>query len=411
MGSNFYRLASDQSRKRTRAFNPRVWLLAIGAFAISTDLYIVSGLLPALGRDFGVEVISATLVVTSYALTYALAAPFLAAWTARLPGRLVVVAAILLYGISNVFCALAPSLGALIAARIAAGIAAGMYVPAAYVLAASLAADGRKGAALSVVTFGLSLATVFGVPMGNQIGHWYGWRSTFAFIVALSVAAAVALALLMPRGNAPTASAAVPLRARFAPLVRGRTLLALLPNLVWYAGILGFYSFLGACFTVQYFSASAVSTIFFVYGIGALIGSRSGGLLADRFGALRVIAFALLIAVADLAAFGMVAASELGSAIAVFFLGLTGWALFPAQQARLVAITRPSDVQVVLALNNTALYLGVASGTGLGATLLSRGIRVLELHWFGAVLLIVALAIFGASCAAEHGRHAPHERR
>jgi MFS transporter, DHA1 family, inner membrane transport protein len=409
MASDLYRLVSNRARKRTRAFDPRVWLLAIGAFAISTDLYIVSGLLPALGRDFGVEVVSATLVVTSYALTYALAAPLLAACTARLPGRLVAAAAILLYGISNVFCALAPSLGALIAARIAAGVAAGMYSPAAYALAASLAADGRKGAALSVVTFGLSLATVFGVPIGNQIGHWYGWRGAFAFIVAISVAAAAALALLMPHGKAPAASVPVPLRTRFAPLVRGRTLLALLPNLVWYAGMLGFYSFLGAAFTVQHFSAAAVSTIFLVYGIGALIGSRSGGLLADRFGAVRVIVITLLIATVDLAAFEFAIASDVRSAIAVFVLGLTGWLLFPAQQARLVAITDPSNVQVVLALNSTALYLGVASGTGLGAALLAQGVSVLELHWFGPVLLLAALAIVGASCAVE-GR-AQHDPR
>jgi MFS transporter, DHA1 family, inner membrane transport protein len=403
MAGNLERSASHRVRPRARAFDARVWLLAIGAFAVSTDLYIVSGLLPALSRDFHIEVGSATLVVTSYSLTYAVAAPVLAACTARFTGKFVVGAAMLLYAICNLLCALAPGFDTLIAARVAAGVAGGTYAPAAYALAASLAAEGRRGAALSAVGFGLSFATVLGLPIGNQIGHWYGWRAAFVFIAIVSVVAAVALLLSMPRAR-PPASSAVPLRARFAPLVDGRTLLALLPNLAWYAGILGFYSFLGASFAEARFSVAAVTAIFFVYGIGALTGSRAGGPLADRFGAARVIAVTLLVAIVDLAAFELIPAGELRSAIAVFFLGLTGWTLFPAQQARLVAISDPANVQVVLALNSTTLYLGLASGTALGAALLAHGVGVSQLHWFGSVWLLAALAIFGASCAAESQR-------
>ena len=37
-----------------RAFDPRVWLLAFGTFAVGTDSFGISGILPAVARDFDV---------------------------------------------------------------------------------------------------------------------------------------------------------------------------------------------------------------------------------------------------------------------------------------------------------------------------------------------------------------------
>ncbi|MFC7585230.1 MFS transporter [Nonomuraea antimicrobica] len=56
-------------------------LLAVGLFAIGTDGYVIAGLLPDLGRDLGVTDSTAGLLVTVFALAYAVGAPMLGVLT------------------------------------------------------------------------------------------------------------------------------------------------------------------------------------------------------------------------------------------------------------------------------------------------------------------------------------------
>lgn len=86
----------------TRAFDPRVWLLALGTFAIGTDAFVVSGILSAVAGDLRIGLDAAGQVVTAYALTYALNAPVLAALTARLPRERIVTRALGLFALANV---------------------------------------------------------------------------------------------------------------------------------------------------------------------------------------------------------------------------------------------------------------------------------------------------------------------
>ena len=139
-----------------RPCDPRVWLLALGTFAIGTDAFVVSGILPAVAGDLGVGLDAAGQVVTAYALTYALGAPLLAAVTARLPRGRTVTVALACFALANALCALAPTYWLLLGARVLAGVAAALYTPTAYALAAALARPERRGSALAAVAFGLT---------------------------------------------------------------------------------------------------------------------------------------------------------------------------------------------------------------------------------------------------------------
>ena len=56
----------------------RVYLLALGAFAVGTSAYVVSGMLPQVAADLGVSVAAAGQLSTAFALAYAIGAPVLA---------------------------------------------------------------------------------------------------------------------------------------------------------------------------------------------------------------------------------------------------------------------------------------------------------------------------------------------
>ena len=51
--------------------------LALGAFVIGTESYIVAGVLPSLASDLGVSIPVAGQLITAFALTYALSSPII----------------------------------------------------------------------------------------------------------------------------------------------------------------------------------------------------------------------------------------------------------------------------------------------------------------------------------------------
>src|SRR5215475_12996601 len=105
MNSRYHDNFSGNRLNWSGEFDPRVWFLAIGTFAIGTDAYVISGILAALARDLHVGLNTAGQVVTWYAVTYAIAAPVLAAFVGHLKKRHVVIGALLLFAAANAVCA------------------------------------------------------------------------------------------------------------------------------------------------------------------------------------------------------------------------------------------------------------------------------------------------------------------
>jgi DHA1 family inner membrane transport protein len=158
----------------------RIWLLALGTFALANDAFVIAGVMPHLARDLSVSVELAGQVVTVYALAYAIGSPLLASATARWPRSRTIVVALSGFACAQLVCAAAPSLAVLAAGRMAAGLFAALCVPSAYASAADLVADERRGSALSKVALGTVAGMIVGVPLGTWIGQTLGWRATFS---------------------------------------------------------------------------------------------------------------------------------------------------------------------------------------------------------------------------------------
>lgn len=380
------------SKAPTTALNPVIWLLALGTFAIGTDVFVVSGVLSLIAQDLSTSLESAGLTVTAYALTYALAAPLIVPLTATLNQRRVCISALAMFAVGNVLCALAQSYELLMAARAIAGIAAALYTSTAYALATSLAPANRKGAALSAVALGLTASAVFGVPMGAAIGQAIGWRATFWLVATLSGAAVFALSYRRFANHSNLNTTRLTYTARFAPLIRPTVLLALLPSLLWNTANLTSYTYLGAMLAERH-DPQTVIFLFFVYGVGGLIGSQLGGRLLDRFGVTIPLAFCLAIAAINQALMEISATSTLTIAFALALWSITGWSTFAPQQARLINLA-PQNSALLIALNHSVIYIGFATGAAVGGAAIAHGIDVSQLHWITSGLLVAALLIF-----------------
>ena len=385
-------LSNIEGQASLTRINPRIFLLALGMFALGTDAFVVAGVLPNIARETGVSEGLAGQLVTVFSLTYGLGAPVLAALTSHWPRNRVLVASLVLFCLSNIASAFAPTFPLLLLTRILAGCFAATYAPLAYTIGISLAPPEKRGQALALVVLGLTVATTVGSPLGTWIGTHFGWRFSFGMVAALAGVAFLALLLSgLPRAEAqPTLS----LRARLAPISRPSLVLALLPALFWNMGTYIVYTYLALLF-LHTLHIQDVSGLLVAYGLGVVSGSWLGGALADRFGPDRPLIIFLSTLVVVEAALFFTTTTIVGSLLMLFLWGITGALLFIPQQHRLLGLA-PEHTNVILALNNSTLYLGIASGAALGGLAL-RTLPVTQLSWLGTSCLLLALLLLMCS--------------
>lgn len=125
-----------------------------------------------------------------------------------------------------------------------------------------------------------------------------------------------------------------------------------------------------------------------------MLGSVLAGPLVDRTGRVRMLVGGVLavIVLAQALLPSLAAAALPGAVVALVAWGAAGWALQVPQQHRLLAL-RAERGTIVLALNNSALYLGSAIGSALGGLALGAGLAPHALPWAAAGVAVAGLAL------------------
>jgi MFS transporter, DHA1 family, inner membrane transport protein len=102
----------------THAVDRRVFLLALGTFAVGTDAFVIAGILPGIPRNLSTSIQSAGLVVSVFSVSYALGSPIASALTARWRRQTVLVGGLATFALANVLSAISPTLILLLATRV-----------------------------------------------------------------------------------------------------------------------------------------------------------------------------------------------------------------------------------------------------------------------------------------------------
>jgi DHA1 family inner membrane transport protein len=366
----------------------RIYALSLGMFAIGADVFVIAGVLPRIAADLGIAITTAGQIVTAYALCFALGSPLLAALSAGWRRERTVLLALLGFALADLLSALSDSLPMLLAARVLAGSAAALYAPTAYTIASALAPEERRGRALSRVMSGTTTAVVLGVPLGTWIGNSFGWRWSFVLAAMLALAGAAVLALAkLPRLALP----APRLMQRFQPLAHRPVLMILLAQLLWSSCNYSIYTYsavlLGSRIGLQY-----MALLLLCAGIGTWIGAHIGGRLVDRFGDTAPTIAIAAVNVVNLALLDITGGTLAGACGAFVVFGFTGWALIPAQQARLLRLA-PEHGGVVISLLSATAQTGSALGAALGGLLLAQ-LSPVVLPLLGSAGVALGLAIF-----------------
>lgn len=373
----------------------RILVLSVGSFAVGTGTFVVTGVLTDIAEDLSVSVANAGLLVTVFAVTFAVGSPILVSSASGVGRRRLLVGALILFTLANVAAALAPSFSVLLGARVVAACGAAIFTPVASAVAASLAPPELRGRALSVRTRGVNIAWLVGVPLGTVVGGYYGWRTSFVLVAALAMVAALGVRSLLPaveasaRGGSLSNLTVVKRGAVVAGL--GLTVLALMASFVVLTYVRPMLE------NLTHFDTEGVGLMLAVFGLASIPGTLLGGYVADRWG-YRVSMIAVLAVLSmSLFSFSLLSTAQAGSVLAVLGTGaaLVAWsvaafAFLPLQQYSLIEVA-PEGQNTVLALNASAIQAGQGLGAGLGALALYYG-SVGGLGWVGALCAVGAFA-------------------
>ncbi|MEZ0113185.1 DHA1 family inner membrane transport protein [Catenulispora sp. EB89] len=368
----------------------RTLILALGTFAVGTDAFVLAGFLPDVATSLHTSTASAGQAVTVFAAAYAIASPVVATLTARFPRRVLLVAALAVLAAANAASALAPNLPLLLASRVLAAAGAAGYTPTAGAVSAALVRPEMRGRALSVVVGGLTVATALGVPLGDAVGSVMGWRAALWLVAGLCLGTAIAAAALMPKlpGSAP-----VPLSARLAALRRPGVATVLPLTVLGMAAAYTVYAYAIPALHALGISHGATAWILAAYGVGAIAGNLAAGVAADRLGPTRVLAAGYAVMAVSLAALALLAGTGVHAPVLVTLLavawGASTWCQTPPQQHRLFSAA-PAEAPLLMALNASAIYVGLGIGTASGGLLVGSGAA-----WMFTVAAIVACVALG----------------
>lgn len=369
-----------------------LWL-AVATFAIGTEAFVISGLLPIISSELQISMAATGQLVTAYALTYAVGSPVLAVAFNNLDRRTVLTLALGCFIASNVLAVLATSFATLLAARMLMAIGAGLCTPTAMAVAVAITSPERRGRAIALVTSGLTMSTVLGVPLGTWIGSLYGWRATFVLVAILGTVALAGLLLGLPRGL-PRHTAT--LGQRLAVARHSAILHALLVTAFWGIGAFTVLTYLAIPLRNLGLSPTEISLGFLIFGVAAAIGNMLGGTLADRIGPIQTLTLGLVTLMMALTlqsiALKFMAPDQARPVFLglVFFQGIGAWAFYPGQMANLVRI-EPQGSMIALSLNASAMYFGFAAGSALGGFVLTA-LSPADLGWVGGSSVAVAVA-------------------
>ena len=141
-----------------------LWALALAYFTMGTSSIAVVGLVSNMAADLRVSKPDVAVLITVFAITFALAAPLLQVAAGSLARRTLLLGGLVVMAAGCALSALAPTYGGVVAARVLMALGAAAVGPVASSLGAGLVPPERQGQALAVVFGGMTLASVLGLP-------------------------------------------------------------------------------------------------------------------------------------------------------------------------------------------------------------------------------------------------------
>ena len=162
-------------------------IVACALFMENMDSTVIATSLPAIAADIGTSPLTLKLAITSYLLSLAVFIPA-SGWTAdRFGARTVFSAAIAVFMIGSIGCALSTSLTDFVIARILQGIGGAMMTPVGRLVLLRTIDKSALVNAMAWVTVPALIGPVIGPPLGGFITTYFSWHWIFLINIPIGI--------------------------------------------------------------------------------------------------------------------------------------------------------------------------------------------------------------------------------
>ena len=144
--------------------------LAFGTLGLGIAEFVMMGILPDIAKDLHISIATAGHLISAYALGVCVGAPMLII-ARRYPLKHILLVLVGIMMIGNLCAALASNYWVLMIARFISGLPHGAYFGVGSIVAEKLADKGRGSEAVSIMIAGMTIANLFGVPLGDGPQH------------------------------------------------------------------------------------------------------------------------------------------------------------------------------------------------------------------------------------------------
>ncbi|WP_426703728.1 MFS transporter [Staphylococcus shinii] len=367
----------------------KIWVLALGMFALGMDTYIVAGLIPDMAKSFNKSGEEIGQGVTVFTLFFALSAPIFSTILAKYSVKKILLIALITFATSNVITMISTNYSIYMLSRSLAGLSAGIFSPIAVSSGSYLVDYKDKGKTLSFIVGGMSIGAVIGVQLGLQVSDLTSWRFAIGIITFVSIASLISIYTLLPKFKMP---ASPNLKERFSLFTDIKVISVISVTVCAAIASLGLYTYLSQVIS-EILELENITIFLTIWGVGGLIGSFGIGLIIDKFKNTKILMLIILcvLGVSIVIIPRLIKIPVLG--LLPFLLwGATGWAT-QAPQQHILLQKHSHNGSTAVALNSSVNYLGSAIGAALGGVLLSQGVKVNALIYCAFTFVMLGACI------------------
>ncbi|SDD23538.1 MFS transporter [Glycomyces harbinensis] len=365
-----------------------VLAVALSTFSVVTAEMMPVGLLTPIAGALGVAPGTAGTSLTITGVIAAVVAMFTPPLIGRADRRTVLVAFLALLALGNALSAVATSFAVFAAGRVLIGVAMGVVWSLAGGTGPRLADERHVGRAMTVIFSGVSIAMVAGVPLGTFAADLWGWRAAFHGLAGLSLVAAGAVLITLPRLKVAHRSE---LRGMLTPLRHPGVATGLVITALVVIGHFAAYTYVRPVLeTGPGMTAMLIVAALAVFGAAGVLGNFAIGALAARDPRA-----ALLIALGGIAiAAALLPVAVAGAAAALVVLALWGFTYgsVTVSTQSWIRVADPAQLERSSGLWSGVFNGGIAVGALLGGAVFDRtdGATVL---WIAAGIVLAGLAV------------------
>ena len=255
--------------------------LALGTFGLGLTEYVMMGILPDTAKSMNCSIPMAGNFISMYALGVVFGSILLVVIGRTRPLKQILITLVSIFTLANLTSAFAQNYHIFCLLRFIAGLPHGAFFGVGAIAAGKLCEKGKTNQAVATMVSGMTIANLFGIPMGTFISHNFSWRITFliiglfGFLILYSVVKLIPYLKPLPNSG---------FRGQFKFFKSLAPWLLILAVVMGNGGIFCLYSYINPLLVnVAGISAKYVSFIMVLAGAGMCVGNNLGGKLSDKY--------------------------------------------------------------------------------------------------------------------------------